>query len=143
MRLHRLTRFAETPHGVFGRFEKWVTVEEENLGNKANVSCIPAGLDYLCQRTTYHTGGYETFEITGVPNRTRILWHVANTEEDVEGCVGPGKSLGIVNRKDEDSGIVIPKLAVLASKDAFADFMAYFAGVDEWTLRVEWYKWAA
>ena len=142
VRRHKLVRFADTKDGVFGRLERWHTVEEENLDNRARVSCIPAGV-YRCRRTTYHKGGYETFEITGVPGRTRILFHRANTEEDIEGCVGLGLAMGVMPRTDEDSGQRTHKLAVFSSGEAFKQFMAEFQGVDEWELVVEWYKWSA
>src|SRR5690606_32106180 len=45
-----LTRFASTPDGVLGRLGPWCTLEEEALGNRPNVSCIPAGT-YLCRRS--------------------------------------------------------------------------------------------
>lgn len=46
---------------------------------------IPAGRT-RCNRTTYHKGGYETFEIL-VPGHTRVLFHKGNKEEDSEACV--------------------------------------------------------
>lgn len=135
MRKHTLTRDEKSDDGVFGTFEKWQTVEEESLGNKPNVSCIPAGT-YRCKRTWYKGGGYETFEVMMVPGRSRILFHVANTEEDVQGCIGFGMKRGHLERKDEDSGKVVKKRAVLASTPAFKEFMEFFKGVNEWTLEI-------
>lgn len=137
---HQLVRFAPTPDGVFGRFLNWVTAEEEEKGNQPGISCIPANRIYLCRRSFYHKGGYETFEVTGVPNRSRILWHVLNTEEGTEGCIGPGKRLGVLKvDKPEEGGPPVHKLAVLESKPAFAEIMAFFKGVDEWELEVRDY----
>ena len=110
----KLTRFAQTRDGTFGRFGKWLTVEEEWQGNKPRVSCIPTGV-YLCHRTWYHGGGYETFEVMDVPGRSRILFHVANTENDLEGCLGIAGQLGVLQVKDEDSGLMAHKLAGLQS----------------------------
>jgi len=136
MREHTLTRFdSKSGDGTFGRFERWVTVEEDDKGNRKRVSSIPTGR-YVCKRSMYHKGGYPTFEITGVPDRSRILFHVANTEEDVEGCVGVGMRLGVLKKLDEDTGSIRHKIAVLQSRDAFKEFMAFFEGVDFWTLNV-------
>lgn len=140
MRL-KLSRFVRTSHGVFGVLESLFihqplyTVEEEDMGNQRNISCIPAGI-YTCRRTIYYKHGYETFEITGVPNRSRILFHPANTEEDVEGCVGLGMSLGVLKVKDEDTGVRTRKLAVISSRAAFKLFMQKLAGIDEFELEV-------
>lgn len=135
MRKHTLVRDEKGPDGVFGTFEKWQTVEEEWLGNRQKVSCIPAGT-YRCKRTWYKGGGYECFEVMMVPGRSRILFHVANSEEDIEGCIGIGARRGHLERKDEDTGKLVKKRAVLASKTAFAEFMEFFKDVDEWTLEI-------
>lgn len=136
MRHHRLVRFSRNSgHGTFGRFEKWVTVEDDYPG-----PAIEPGT-YICRRTTFHRGGYETFEVTGVPGRSRILWHIANVEEDVKGCIGPGMRLGLLwEDEDEDTGEQGYKLAVLDSGQAFQEFMEFFNGVDEWVLTVEDYE---
>lgn len=133
-----LTRFASTPDGVLGRLGPWCTLEEEALGNRPNVSCIPAGT-YLCRRSRYHAGGYDTFEITGVPNRSRILFHIGNTEEDTAGCILVGKRFGVLVRTDEDTGRKAPKLAVLDSRTAFREFMERLDGVSEFMLQITEY----
>lgn len=134
-----LTRFAETKDGVFGRLGKWLTIEEENQGNRANISCIPTGT-YRCDRTMYHKGGYPTFEVMDVPGRTRILFHLANTEENIEGCIGLGSTLGVLRVKDEDSGDRVHKLAVLRSRDAFDEFMELLSDRDVFYLTIEGYS---
>ena len=77
-----------------------VTLELPYRGNMNNVSCIPPGL-YQCQRTLSPliekiTGGKwdQTFEITGVPARSRILLHSGNTVQDTHGCVLVASSFG-------------------------------------------------
>ena len=130
-----LTRFAPTRDGVFGRLGEWTTVEEEWQNNRARVSCIPAG-SYQCVRSTFHRGGYPTFEITGVPGRTLIKFHRANTEEDLLGCVGIAMRLGVLRVRDEDSGEMVYKLAALSSRVAFDAWMASLEGVTEFTLHV-------
>lgn len=135
----KLTRFAHTRDGVFGRFGPWLTVEEEWQGNKPRISCIPPGA-YLCKRTTYHAGGYETFEIADVPGRSRILFHKGNTDGDVEGCVAIASTLGVLQAKDEESGLLAYKLAGLQSAPAFEAFMASLKGLDTFPLVVEDYR---
>ena len=134
MRRHRLTRFDATKDGTLGRFEQWRTLEEEDQGNRRNVSSIPAGT-YIVKRVDSPRFG-DTFEITGVPNRSHILFHPLNTEEDTEGCIGVGKRFGVLKVLDEDNGHVAHKLAILRSRDAFKEFMAFFDGVDEWLLEI-------
>lgn len=113
-----LTRFCSEPCvGTFGRFEFggmcFYSVERPWRNNEPRVSCIPAGT-YRLGHTMFHRGGYETFEVCDVPNRSRILIHIANTPGDVEGCIGLGLRLGISKAS----------WAVLDSRKAFAEFMA-------------------
>jgi len=139
--------------GTFGRLilspnRWWYTAEDDWLDNAKGKSCIPLGV-YPLVRTTYEKKkakqdlwwkqfDYQTFEIDEVPERDRILIHPGNTEEDVEGCVLIGKSMGYVTVvKDEDTGLLkVRKRAVLQSKEAFREFMAEMAGIDRATLRV-------
>lgn len=140
MRHHRLVRFdTRSGDGTIGRFEQWVTIEEDDRDNRPNISSIPTGA-YVCERTMYNRGGYETFEVTGVPDRSEIKFHVANTEEDVQGCIGLGLRLGVLEEDDEDLNVRRHKLAVLSSRDAFNQFMRFFDGVDRWVLVVEDYQ---
>lgn len=140
---HALTRFSYTPDGAFGRFLNWVTGEEENQGNQVGISCIPANRIYLCRRSVWRPGtdkALETFEITGIPNRSLVKWHPLNTEEHTEGCIGVGKRMGVVKvEKPEEGGPPTHKLGIVDSRVAFAEFMAFFAGVDEWELEVRDY----
>lgn len=130
-----LTRFAYTPMGTFGRWGTFQTVEEVWRNNQSRISCIPTGV-YICERTTFHRGGYPTFEITGVPDRTLIKIHRANTVEDLLGCVGIGLSLGVLRVKDEDSQEMTHKLAALSSRAGFDAWMATLAGVNHFRLHV-------
>ena len=133
--LYVLERFAHTTDGTIGRMGPWYCMEEEDQGNRTDVSCIPAGT-YVCKRTWYNGGGYETFEITEVDGRSHILFHRANTEEDLAGCVGLGSAVGFLRVEDEDSGEPTRKLAVLGSGLAFLQFMQSLEGVQHFTLRV-------
>lgn len=115
------------------------TVEDDWRDNLPRISCIPAGL-YALHRTVYHKHGYETFEVMGVPGRSRILIHPANTEEDLEGCIGVGLRRGKLRViRDEDTGEVgREKEAVVQSTQAFHQLMEMMAAVDEATLEVVW-----
>lgn len=134
-----LTRFAATPDGTFGRMGPFYTLEEEDQGNALNISSIPPGT-YVCRRSYYYAGGYETFEVTGVPSRSRILFHVGNTEEDTAGCILLGCELGVLEVEDEDSGERRPKLAVLQSRAAFRLFMDVLDHLDEFELTIADYE---
>ena len=140
------------PDGVFGELRAILdgeeagpttlalqTVEDDWRENAPKISCIPAGL-YSLHRTIYHKHGYETVEVMGVPGRSRILIHPANTEEDLEGCIGVGLRRGkLWVAKDEDTGAVsVTKEAVVGSREAFRQLMELLAPVDEATLEVLW-----
>lgn len=114
-------------------------MEDDWKSNQPNESCIPAGT-YLLVRTVYHKHGYETFEVTGVQGRQRILIHPANTEEDVQGCIGLGMRRGMLMVRDEDTPghPLVNKRAVVASREAFQRFMAEMRAVDEAQLTIEW-----
>jgi hypothetical protein len=140
-----LLRNADTAFGCFGYLRldgvagPWCTAEDDWLNNKPNISSIPPGT-YTCRRTIYYKHGIPTFEITGVPGRSRILFHPGNTEEDVEGCVLLGMDFGAMTVKDEDHATRRERIkwSVVRSKEAFAEFMAALKGVDSFTLTVKW-----
>lgn len=145
----KLERTADTEFGVFGYLTlragdgkllgRYRTAEEDWLDNAPNLSCIPDGR-YQCRRTIYNRYQVETFEITGVPNRSRILFHWGNTEENVEGCVMLGLLYGSMPAKDEDDPKhpEVEKWCVKRSKDAFADFITALRGADTFWLDVTW-----
>jgi hypothetical protein len=149
MRQAHLLRTEQIADGTFGLLElrgangtpelRLHTMEDDWRDNAPNVSCIPAGT-YRCARTLYHRHGYETFEVTGVPGRSRILIHPANTEEDVQGCIGVGLRPGYLTvARDEDTGETRKsKRAVVASREAFRQLMAHLADVDEFELTITW-----
>lgn len=144
----RLRRFAQSPDGTIGRLfvphdaerHEFYTLEEEWAENRRGESRIPAG-KYRCERTIYHRYGYETFEVTGVPNRTRILFHPGNTEEDTQGCILVGLGMGLLEVTDEETGKRRNKIAVHRSRVAFNEFMKMTAGLDEFELSVTDPEW--
>ena len=143
-----LSRWASTPFGVFAwldlfdatgaRVARFPTAEDDWLNNAPGKSCIVAG-SYLCRRKVSPKFG-ETFEVTGVPGRSAILFHGGNTEEDTQGCVLLGSALGSLTVPDEDDAIhrAISKWAVVGSKIARAKFMAALVGVQSFPLVVRW-----
>jgi hypothetical protein len=73
---------------------------------------IPAGT-YNCVARRYNRGGYQTFEITGVAGHSLLLFHKANWETDLQGCVGIGESFAVLDGK----------LAIAQSGEGFNEFM--------------------
>lgn len=143
-----LTRWANTPFGSFATMliqdevghsiATFCTAEEDWRGNVPLVSCIPAGR-YLCKRFSSLKHG-ETFEVTGVPNRSAILIHSGNTEEDTEGCILLGEKFGCLTVSDEDQPTkpMTAKWAVVQSKEAFARFQQVMQGESSFWLTIKW-----
>ena len=115
------------------------TQEDDWLDNQRGISCIPDG-KYKLVRTIYHKHGYETFEVTNVPGRSRILIHPGNTEEDSDGCILVGMRTGYLWVPDEDKPDhpLTRKRAVVESRAAFSLFMREMMGVDEDYLTIQW-----
>jgi len=137
-----LERFLPSVHGTFGVMQVgnfvFFTLEEEWKDNAPNESCIPAGT-YELQRVMYNRGGFMTYEIVGVPDRSQIKFHPGNTEEDTQGCILTGLMLGFLKvRLDEEEGRPRKKLAVLKSRAGFEKFMGLLEGVDEVEIKITW-----
>jgi hypothetical protein len=139
-----LTRTEVTPDGVFGVLklpngQVLRTMEDDWKDNQPNESCIPAGV-YGLRRTMFHKHHYETFQVMDVDGRDNILIHIANTENDVQGCIGVGMRVGYLwVRRDEDTGQRgVTKRAVVESKEAFAEFMQAMRNRDRASLIVRW-----
>lgn len=124
-----LIRFGYTPQGTFGILRvptadfTCYTVERPWLNNEPHVSCIPAGR-YLLAPAIHHIGtpdpadDYPCYEVTGVPGRSAIHIHVANHAGQLEGCIAPGRGLGVVDYR----------WAVTLSQFAFNSFMRAMNG---------------
>ncbi len=120
-----LVRVCVAPDGAFGvllvdgvpagpvTLERTYPLLESRPRGPCQYVKIPAGR-YRCERTTYHAGGYETFEVTGVVGHDRLLFHRGNVEGDSEGCILLGQRFGLLRGAP----------AVLDSTLAFATFMA-------------------
>lgn len=79
------------------------TIERLWADNKQNESCIPAGEYALLLTVSDRARRGELWtpdqrcrlpELLGVPNRSAIRMHAANTAQDVKGCIGVGTWLG-------------------------------------------------
>jgi Family of unknown function (DUF5675) len=139
----RLERYNPEPDGVFGQLytpnRLFCTSEDDWRDNEPGVSCIPAGF-YTLRRTVYHKHNYETFEITNVPHRSRILIHPGNTEEDTDGCILIGLRFGQIYVAEDEDTHEMHKLknAVVSSQDAFRRFMRELSLVDTATMEIKW-----
>ncbi len=98
------------------------TLELPWSNNTQFISCIPSGL-YVCERITSPTKG-ETFEITNVFNRSNILFHKGNIDDDTQGCILLGEGFGYIS--DEP--------AITRSRDAFNEFMEMMKDISEFRL---------
>ena len=78
------------------------TLEPYHRQNRVNLSSIPAG-QYYCK--PYSSDKYsETWEVTGVEGRSKILFHTGNTDEDSSGCI-------ILGSEVNDNGVLESKKA--------------------------------
>lgn len=91
-----LTRFAQFEDVTIGRLDyagqEFFTVERPWKDNKPNISSIPDGT-YKMGRVNSPKFGEDMWEIMEVPGRTHILIHVANTADNVLGCIGLGNTV--------------------------------------------------
>lgn len=126
-----LTRKDYLESGIFGTLKNEagellaVTLEHSYPGTPGLpwLPKLPYGT-YVCKRGQHqlHSGPIETFEITGVPGHSGILFHCGNREDASEGCV----LLGLMREGD----------AILSSREAFRGFLAAQAGLDSFTVTV-------
>ncbi len=131
-----LLRVAVAPEGCFGvilidglpagpvSIERTYPIVESRPRGPQFVK-IPTGR-YRCVRTTYWKHGYETYEVTGIPGHSRLLFHVANEELDVDGCIGVGSRFGQLDGRP----------AILESAAGFREFMRLTFGRKAFDLTV-------
>jgi hypothetical protein len=131
-----LTRFESRADGIFGMLTDAVgqriahTLEHAyDDGQGGWTAKIPAGT-FTCVRGDHLLDGmttpFSTFEITGVPGHTGLLFHWGNYNSDSEGCVLLGYS-------EVDAG---GRRMITASRASFARFMQLQAGQDSFQLVV-------
>ncbi len=123
MKLLRVADTGEVTYGVLIGSDGVpfaVTLEEAWHENQHNISCIPTG-EYECKR--WHSAKHpNTFEITGVANRSAILFHTGNEDEDTLGCVLIGEAYNAPG--------------ITQSREGFAEFLRRCEGYDAFTLTV-------
>ena len=126
-----LKRFISNEKGTFGvlscnRDIITFTAELPWNDNKPGISCIPEGI-YLCKR--YSSPKHpDTFEVTGVPNRTYILNHVGNIPFlDSLGCILHGLQVEIIGNE----------WSVLTSNDGFNKYMSYLEAEESYQLAIK------
>ena len=96
------------------------TIERPWKNNAPYISCIPEG-EYLCVR--YSSKKYpNTFEITNVPGRSKILFHKGNYARNVKGCVAVAMR------------IAPKRFQVNQSKKGFGLFMEYLEETESFNL---------
>lgn len=104
-----------------------LTLEPPWRDNKKNISCIPHGR-YVCKRVRSPKFG-NTFEITGVQERSHILFHKGNTKRASKGCVLIGEEFGLLNG--------VP--AILSSSRGYDEFMGMLRGEKTFVLEIHNY----
>ena len=125
-----IKRIAENDDGVFGVIVDTVTpfaltLENPDLNNLRNKSCIPVG-EYICTR--YSSEKYpDTFIVKDVPGRSYILFHVGNTDDDTAGCILVAEEFGFLHGET----------AILSSRKGFNEFMERLEGFDRFLLKIE------
>lgn len=133
-----LKRLLANEFGVFGEMcsddglFQCATLEHSYLDTASGSygAKVPMG-SYNCVLGTHQLEGmsspFSTYEITGVPGHSGILFHSGNYNRDSSGCVLLGKQM------DSSSD---PKM-IANSKMTFENFMKYLDGLSDFQLVVE------
>lgn len=133
-----LTRKQFRSDGIFGTLQDkdkklmLVTLEHSYWHDESQMfhPKVPAG-DFRCIRGKHHLfhlpNSFETFEITGVPGHSELLFHPGNYNNDSEGCV-------LLGTKVMKLGFGAEMIA--NSKAAFKEFMEFLHGQDEFRIHV-------
>ena len=129
MRTLFLKRIAQSEKGTFGVLIEddepfALTLEPPWKDNETFISCIPEGR-YSCVETLSPAFG-ETFEITNVPERSKILFHKGNVGKNTKGCVLVG----------EQFQKVYGEPGIAASYEGFKEFSKRFRGSEEFELEI-------
>lgn len=133
----KLKRTAYRPDGIFGVLEDEggariaVTLEHAYISGPYSLclSKIPAGT-YTCVRGQHqlHSGPIQTFEVTGVPHHSGILFHIGNYNTDSDGCILLGEEMQVA-----DNGMHFINL----SRKTWTNFMDLQDGLQSFILVVE------
>jgi len=141
MKTASLTRFGSVPGcGTFGQLEfgneALYTVEQEWKNNEKYVSCVPEGI-----YTMVPHAGKGPWAIVSEPlgvthweeptsRRFSCLIHSANRASELQGCIAPGRFLGVVG----------DQWAVTHSAQAIRRMIEYFNLEEPWELEIRWKK---
>lgn len=106
-----------------------LTLEPAWLNNGAK-SCIPEGV-YRCVRDVSPKFG-ETFEVTGVLGRSRILFHWGSFAADSLGCILVGERFTDLNA----DGVQDLSMSRTTAGAGFLEFLERLRGCNEFTFRV-------
>lgn len=116
-----------TPDGT-----SFCILERPAENNKQSISCILEGTYTLRQRKSpvverTSKGEFPSgWEVTNVPNRSYIMFHVGNYVRNSDGCLLVGENFSFHNGE----------FMVTNSVKAFREFMAALSSKDEWTLEI-------
>jgi len=72
------------------------TLEPTWADNKRNISCIPAGEYNVVPYSSEKYPG--TYEVQGVPGRSKILIHAGNYYTNTKGCILVGQDVKDINK---------------------------------------------
>ena len=134
--VHRIITGDEGTFGVLLAANKpfALTVERQWLDNTRGISCIPEGEYKVMRCIASPEYGFknsprfgDTFNIINVPNRSKILFHKGNLDQDSHGCIIIGEQFGLLH----------DDFAVLSSRQGFAEFMSLLKGQNEFELTIK------
>ena len=111
-----------------------LTVERQWLDNIRGQSCIPTG-EYNVKRCIASPEyGFknsprfgDTFHVQNVKDRSKILFHKGNVDDDSHGCIIVGEQFGTLH----------DDIAVLSSRQGFGEFMSLLKGQNEFELTIK------
>ena len=130
MRVDLVRLESDEDHGTFGvllinRKSFCVTLEPKDFENITNLSSIPTGI-YVCKKVKSPTYGV-TFQVMDVPDRTDVLFHPGNRDEDTRACILLAQYYGKL----------YGDRAVLNSGNTFKAFLEKLWDVDVFALNIE------
>jgi len=124
--LKRIAQIEDATYGVLldDGLPFALSLERAWKNNEVGKSCIPKGT-YICKRVQSPKFG-DTFEVTGVPGRSAILFHKGNINDDSHGCILVG----------EQFNPVLGKNGIVASAEGFTEFLRRLSGLQQFTLTI-------
>jgi hypothetical protein len=126
LKIVRVTEFDGATFGVMmvGDKPEFVTLEESWRDNERMVSCIPQGRYTIKLHRSPKFG--LCYKVMDVPERSEILIHVGNTNEDTTGCILLGQKYGMIS----------DRLGIIGSRLAVSRFMQLMSGITEAELTI-------